>query len=286
MYVTCCSPSSADMINLELTPQVFAILSALIEERVGLSYAPSDQVLLGSKVASRASEAGFESLLDYYYFLRYDPDSEREFEALVNALVVNETFFFREFEPLQLAVTQFLLPRVEAGHTPRVWCAACSTGEEPLSLAMLLDRHGILGKVELVATDISTLALERARSGRHGRRSLRQGPAPEFAAKWLECDEDGVRVAAQLRDAIDWRQLNLVDSAAVRALGSFDVILCRNVLIYFRDELVSRVVRSLEESLCCDGALFVGVSESLMRFGSTLVCEERAGVFLYRKPPP
>lgn len=272
------------MAHLELTPQLFAILSALIEERVGLSYAPTDQALLASKVANRASDAGFESLLDYYYFLRYDPNSEREFEALVNALVVNETFFFREFAPLQLAVTQFLLPLVHAGHTPRVWCAACSTGEEPLSLAMLLEQHGILSKVELVATDVSTAALEKARAGRHGRRSLRHVPAPELVTKWLHLDDDGVRVAAELREAIDWRHVNLFDSAAVRALGSFDVILCRNVLIYFRDQLVSQVVQFIQERLRDGGALFVGVSESLMRFGSALECEERAGVFLYRKP--
>lgn len=272
------------MPTLELTPQLFAILSALIEERVGLSYTPTDQTLLASKVASRASEAGFESLLDYYYFLRYDPNSEREFEALVNALVVNETFFFREFAPLQLVVTQFLQPIVNSGHTARVWCAACSTGEEPLSLAMLLEQHGMLSRVELVASDVSTAALERARTGRYARRSLRHVPAPELASKWLTLDDDGIRVASELSTSIDWRQVNLFDSARVRALGSFDVILCRNVLIYFRDQLVSQLVQSLAERLNAGGALFVGVSESLMRFGSALECEERAGVFLYRKP--
>ena len=272
------------MTNLDLTPQLFAILSALIEERVGLSYAPTDHALLASKVSSRASEAGFESLLDYYYFLRYDADSAPEFEALVNALVVNETFFFREFAPLQVAVTQFLLPLVNSGHAPRVWCAACSTGEEPLSLAMLLDQHGILSQVELVATDVSTAALERARTGQHSRRSLRHVPSPELANKWLSVEDSGISVAAELRRAIDWRHLNLFDAEAVQALGSFDVILCRNVLIYFRDQLVSRVVGFLRDRLRAEGALFVGVSESLMRFGNALECEERAGVFLYRKP--
>lgn len=272
------------MANLELTPQLFAILSALIEDRIGLSYAPTDQALLASKVASRATDAGFESLLDYYYFLRYDSNSEREFEELVNALVVNETFFFREFAPLQVAVKQFLLPLASSGYTPRVWSAACSTGEEPLSLAMLLDQHGILSKVELLATDVSTAALERARTGLHSRRSLRHVPSPELVTKWLSVEEDGVRVASELRKTIDWRHVNLFDTEAVRALGSFDVILCRNVLIYFRDQVVSQVVERLQERLRADGALFVGVSESLMRFGNALECEERAGVFLYRKP--
>lgn len=272
------------MTNLELTPQLFTILSSLIEDRVGLSYAPSDRTLLASKLERRANEAGFESLLDYYYFLRYDPNGEGEVEALINALVVNETFFFREFAPLEVAVTQILLPLVNAGQTPRVWSAACSTGEEALTLAMLLDRHGILSQVELLASDVSTAALERARSGWHNQRSLRHVPAPELVTKWLRIEEHGVRVGPELVKSIDWRHVNLLDAAAVRALGSFDVILCRNVLIYFRDQLVSQVVGLLRERLRADGALFVGVSESLMRFGNTLECEERAGVFFYRKP--
>jgi chemotaxis protein methyltransferase CheR len=181
-------------------------------------------------------------------------------------------------------VTQFLVPLVNSGHTPRVWCAACSTGEEPLSLAMLLDQHGILPKVELVATDISTAALARARAGRHSRRSLRHVPSPALAHKWLSVEDSGITVLPELSQAIDWRHVNLFDTEAVAALGRFDVILCRNVLIYFRDQLVSRVVGSLRERLRDDGALFVGVSESLMRFGNALECEERAGVFLYRKP--
>src|SRR5262245_39642250 len=147
------------MDDLELTPPVFAILSALIEERIGLTYTLQDRELLASKVSARAAELGFGSLLDYYYYLRYDATSDTEFTALVNALVVNETFFFREFAALSVMVVELLAPRVRAGQTPRVWCAACSTGEEPISLAMLLEQHGLLGRVEIVATDISSNAL-------------------------------------------------------------------------------------------------------------------------------
>ena len=112
-----------------------------------------------------------------------------EFEALVNALVVNETFFFREFAPLQVAVTQFLLPLVNSGHRPRVWCAACSTGEEPLSLAMLLEQHGILSKVELVATDVSTASARCAR-GRDSTAGARCVTCPRLSSssKWLSVD--------------------------------------------------------------------------------------------------
>jgi chemotaxis protein methyltransferase CheR len=273
------------MTELQLTPPLFAILSSLIEERVGLCYTLQDQELLAAKLSPRALELGFGSLLDYYYFLRYDPESGSEFAALVNALVVHETFFFREFTPLSVMVTEFIAPLVRAGSRPRIWCAACSTGEEPLTLAMLLADHGLLERVELLATDISTNALARARSGEFSRRSLRHVPAPQLAARWLRVGERSVSIDPALVEAIRWRQFNLVDAEAFAALDPFDLILCRNVLIYFRDSMAARVVNLMSQRLRPGGALLVGVSESLMRFGTALSCEEHAGVFSYRKAP-
>ena len=274
------------MAELELTPPLFAILSALIEERFGLSYTLQDQELLASKLVPRVAELGMGSLLDYYYFLRYDPGSEQELTALANALVVNETFFFRELLPLSVMVSEVLVPLVRAGAKPRVWSAACSTGEEPLTLAMLLDEQGLLGKVEVLATDISSNALAKARSGQYSRRSVRHVPAPALAAKWLSEQEQTILVRPALRDAISWQQLNLMDREAILKLGSFDLILCRNVLIYFRDSTAARLVQDLAHQLRPNGVLLVGISESLMRFGTSLTCEEISGVFSYRKINP
>lgn len=274
------------MTDLALTPPLFAIFSSLIEERVGLCYTLQDESILGSKLSMRAVDRGFSSLLDYYYFLRYDAASETEFELLVNALVVNETFFFREFAPLSLLVSAFVAPLVAAGKDVRIWCAACSTGEEPLTIAMLLEQRGLLGTVELIASDVSSAALAKARSGQYGRRSLRTVAAPELCDKWLTVREQAVTVHPTLGRAVSWRQLNLLDQAAVRAIGPVDFIVCRNVLIYFRDATASRVVSSLADQLRPGGALLVGISESLLRFGTSLTCEESAGVFLYRKAAP
>jgi chemotaxis protein methyltransferase CheR len=268
---------------LPLSPPVFAILNALLEERVGLSYSLEDKDLLASKVAPRALEAGFDSLLDYYYFLRHDPSGEQEFEALVNSVVVNETYFFRELPQLQVLVSDYILPRLARGETPRVWSAACSTGEEPLTLAMLLAEQGVLDRVEIVASDISAHALERARSGEHSRRSLRQVAPLSLAARWLETRGERVIASSRLRDAIRWQRLNLLDEAGIATLGCFDFILCRNVLIYFKDATAVRVVKTLIDRLRPEGLLLVGVSESLMRFGTGLMCEEQGGVFVYRK---
>lgn len=269
---------------LELSPPVFAILSALIEEKLGLHYGILERDLLEDKVSTRALEAGFDSLLDYYYFLRYDPGGADELTALTDALVVGETYFFREHRPLRVLVDDFLTPWCKAGRRPRVWSAACATGEEPLSLAMMLAGRGLAGAVEIVATDISQRALDRARAGLYGARSLRTNPEPLLTERYLAATpQGGYRIDPALVTGISWRQVNLIDAAAVAALGVFDAVLCRNVLIYFRDDTIRAVVERLRGVLAPDGVLLVGVAESLLRFGTTLVGEERDGSFVYRK---
>jgi chemotaxis protein methyltransferase CheR len=228
-------------------------------------------------------EAGFESFLDYYYFLRYDPGGPAELDAMLESLVVNETYLFRELSALETMVTEFIAPAVNEGRRPRIWCAASSTGEEPHTVAMLLAAQGILEEVELIASDISVEALERARSGRFSRRAIRQ-QIPDFASPWLDVTEKGIAVSPRLTKAIDWRRINLMDDATIAALGAFDVVLCRNVLIYFSDPTIRRIIDRLSGVLKPSGVLLVGVSESLLRFGSSLICEEKNGVFLYRKP--
>lgn len=269
------------MTKLPLSPQVFAILSALVEERSGLHYSLSSIDLFAAKVSQRASEAGFESLLDYYYFLRYDTTSNEELAELVDALVINETYFFREADQLHVLVNDLLLPAVRAGQRPRVWCAACATGEEPLTIAMMLAERGILGKVELVATDIGRRALGKARDGVYGARALRA--LPPSARRWFVSVGAEHRVDADLRAAIQWRRVNLIKPEEFSSLGTFDAIVCRNVLIYFSEATIRRVMDGLAASLRPGGRFLVGASESLLRLGTLLRCEERGGAFFYSK---
>jgi chemotaxis protein methyltransferase CheR len=271
-------------LSLPLSPQVFAILSALVEDRTGLHYDLRELELFAERVSGRATERGFESLLDYYYFLRYDPGAEAELALLVDALVVNETYFFRELSPLKIVVNELLPPLLARGVRPRIWCAACSTGEEPLTLAMLLDEAKLLEQVTIVASDISARALAQARAGVYRRRSLRSLPAG-VVGRWLEGDESGMRVATHLADAITWRRVNLVDEREPSELGTFDIILCRNVLIYFRDQTIEKVVERFWQQLEPDGYLVVGASESLLRFKVAFACHEQGGAFFYRRQP-
>lgn len=270
---------------LSASRPVFAILSTLVEERAGVHYGSDDQELFLERVSDRARDEGFDSLLDYYYYLRYDPAGSVELDRLVEHLVVHETFFFRELEPLRRVVSHFVLPALRAGKKPRIWSAACATGEEPLTLAMLLAQENVLSECEIIASDISERALEKARGGRFSKRSLRSGMDAELAQRWLYEDSDKLRVAPELAAAVAWKRINLCDRSETETLGQFDVIICRNVLIYFRDETVVRVLEGLSGQLRGGGALLVGVSESLLRFGTALECEELERVFFYRKAP-
>ncbi|WP_394828090.1 CheR family methyltransferase [Pendulispora albinea] len=266
-----------------MSPQLFAILSRLVEERTGIHYDTGDREIFVSKATGRALTAGFESLLDYYYFLRYDAGSTAELDALIDALVVPETYFFREAHALRVAIETWIRPAVRRGRGARIWSAACSTGEEPLTLAMLLDESGLLPSVEIVASDLSTRALAVARAGGpYGDRSLRALP-PNVLGRWLELDGSGaVHARPELLRAIAWRRINLCEPPAIANLGSFDLLVCRNVLIYFADENIARIAVSLSSALRPEGRLLLGASESLMRFGTLLECEEQQGAFFYR----
>ena len=270
---------------LRLTPPVFTILRHLIEEATGIRYELDDIDLVLEKIRPRLEEHELDSVLDYYYFLRYDAGGAAEIEKLTELLVVNETYFYRERAQLDTLVSEILPPCVARSprRRARVWSAACSTGEEPLTLAMMLADAGMLEAVDILATDLSRRVLAKAAEGVYGGRSFRS--LPPSAEKYFAPREGTTKsVRADLRAAIRWERLNLLDEPAVLAAGHFDAILCRNVLIYFADPTVQSVAHSLTRALAPGGVLLIGASESLLRFGTELECSELGGAFFYRKP--
>ncbi len=270
------------------SPALLSVFSALVEDSIGLHYGPHDAALFADKLQARATVAGFDSLFDYYYFLRYDPESRPELARLLEALVVHETYFFREQGTLDAAVSHLIAPAIARGERPRIWSCACSTGEEPLTLAMILAGKGLLDSCDLVASDVSPDAVARARSGLFGGRALRALPAAAKERWFTEASgsdrPDRLLIDPRLLRSIEWRTVNLLDGAEVAAVGPADLVLCRNVLIYFSDVTIGRVVDHLSARLRPEGRLAVGASESLLRFGTVLTCEEIGGAFFYRRP--
>src|SRR5690606_19955515 len=226
---------------------------------------------------ARMAVAGFDSPLDYYYYLRYDDRGHTETAALVELLVVGETYLFREAGALAAAVEHVVRPAVERRGRASIWCAATASGEEPVTLGMLLADAGLLRQSTILATDVSERALARARTATFGRRSARAlqpdfvGRDPDhrrLADRWLVAEGDRLRARAEILAPITFRRLNLVDAPEVANLGTFDLVLCRNVLIYFADETVRVVVTALAERLAEGGRLLLGASESLLRLGT------------------
>lgn len=267
---------------IALSPQLFTVFADLVESASGLHYAPADRELFASKLSAHAAERGHDELLDYYYRLRYDDADGAELASLIEALLVHETYLFRELAPLVELVDSHVVPIVRARKRARVWSAACSTGEEPYALAMLLDARGVLDAVEIIATDLSPVAIQRAREGKLGRRALRDGHPADLVSRYTDATAQGITVVGRIRNAVKFSTMNLV-GPATPWLGVFDVILCRNVLIYFRDAQIMQVIDRLADHLERDGLLAVGVSESLLRFGTKLSCEERGSAFFYRR---
>jgi chemotaxis protein methyltransferase CheR len=269
-------------------PSVVCLLRSLVEERLGLRYADADLPNLLDRIEGRARAVGSRTLLEYYNRLRGCDDDmgpTAEWLALADHLVTTETYFFRETAPLETLIEEEVVPRLRRGLRLRLWSAGCATGEEPLTLAVLLAERHCLDQVVLWASDISPGALARARTGRYPASALRLPALPEAARRWMTRQPDGsIEVAPELVARVHWQPVNLLAGASVNALGVFDIVLCRNVLIYFSDRATRAVVTSLTEALRPGGVLITGVSESLQRFSPSLTCEEHHGAFYYRRP--
>ena len=260
--------------------RAFGLFRDLIHERAGLRYREADAPLLASKLEPLAEAAG-GSLLDFYYSLRYDdPDGEAT-QALIEALVVHESYLFREEAVLTFIVESIVRPRHDRGLRSRIWSAACARGEEPFSLAMRLADAGVLDSTDLLASDISSRALDAAKRGLLSRRALRRAQGRPELARYTVTEGEHTVVTPRIRDSVEFRRINLKDRAHLRGLGPFDAVLLRNALIYFDDQSASEVLENVGGLLDPHGAIFVGISESLLRFGR-FQCDERDGIFFYR----
>ncbi|MBY0521935.1 MAG: protein-glutamate O-methyltransferase CheR [Gemmataceae bacterium] len=273
--------------GISLPPSVFAILRDLIRERLGLQYEDEKRELLADKLSSRVQERGFESFLDYYYLLKYGPGAEDEWFQVMDALSVPETFFWREMEAVRALVDVIVAQHfaVSRAMPLRIWCAACASGEEPLSIVMALNEAGWLDRVpiEIRASDGSSAALARARQGVYRERAFRNLPV-SLRRKYFTEESDGKwRVVATIHRQVTWERANLLAEDEVASLARASVIFCRNVFIYFSAAAIARTVARFAASMAIPGHLFIGVSESLVRLTTDFELQEIGGAFVYVK---
>lgn len=259
---------------------------ALVRQRTGLIFSEARRPAFHSALASSMRRAG---LRDPGTYLARLGDESALLDDLVTEITVGETYFFREprqFDAIRHQIIPSLLSRQARERPLRVWSAGCATGEEPYTLAIVLRELGLAGAAHIVATDLSRAALTKARQARYTKWSLR-GVSDEVVRTYFEHAHDRFLLAPSIRDAVDFRYLNLAeDSYPSPSAGvwGMDLILCRNVLIYFGADTVARVARRLLDSLSDDGWLLLGASDPPL--GDLVPCDVVAtGAGLaYRRP--
>jgi chemotaxis protein methyltransferase CheR len=256
--------------DLEPSPEALEEVARLVYGATGMVFGPAKAYYVKRRLTARAAASGVASVPDYLRRLRHDP---AEAQALINSLTVGETYFFRELAQLE-ALSRTLLPelvsRRQPGDKVRLWSMPCATGEEAYSLAIwLLDHWRMVDAyhVEIVGSDVDTAALETARVGRYGPRALERLPRTALDAYFEPPGPEGRRLIRDLRESVSFHPANLVDATSLAAQGRFDVIFCRNVLIYFDDPARSRAVELLHDRLNLGGFLCLGQAETLANAG-------------------
>ncbi|HEX7704956.1 MAG TPA: protein-glutamate O-methyltransferase CheR [Thermoanaerobaculia bacterium] len=254
--------------HMELPDDVFRLLREQIYKRSGMWFSESSKYLLQKRLSPRARELNFDTFQKYFYFLQYDPRAEAEFDQIFDLVTTNETYFFREPAQLQAFIEEIVpdLLSKKALRKIRIWSAGCSSGEEPYSIAMLLQEAGWYEKAafEIFASDINQQVLSKARKGLYRENAFR-ATSEELRQKYFNREADGSwQIRDEIRNRVSFGRLNLYDEARVSLLGHLDVVFCRNVIIYFDDASKKVVVKNFYNRLVDGGYLLLGHSESLI----------------------
>ncbi|MBL6936515.1 MAG: protein-glutamate O-methyltransferase [Alphaproteobacteria bacterium] len=249
-----------------MIPSNFEFMAALLKEKSGLIITADKIYLLDARlspIARKHNLAGLDALV----MAMRAPLATALVNEVVDAMTTNETSFFRDktpFDALKNSLIPGLVARRAAQRSIRIWSAACSTGQEPYSLVMMLrDQFPALKdwRIEIVATDLSPTVLQRARDGVFTPFEVQRGLPIQMLVRHFDQVEQNWQIKPDLRRMIDFRPLNLLSD--ISALGKFDIILCRNVLIYFDQLTKGTVLSRMARMLPADGALILGGAESV-----------------------
>lgn len=274
------------MIHSQPATNATRILAGLLEARTGQQIAPSRYWRIQTALAPVIKAQGIPDL-DALVAVLSDPDNESLVQDALAAMLNNESFFFRDtamFASLRADAFTALRARRAARRAIRIWCAGCSTGQEVYSLAMLFDADGDKWadwKIEIVGTDISAPVIARARAGQYSQFEIQRGLAVDYMLRYFTQVGDEWVIDPKLRAMVRFQEDNLIKPRA--DLGRFDLILCRNVLMYFAPETRHMAYAKLERSLADDGMLMLGAAETVLgQTGLFSATREMRG--LYCKP--
>ena len=255
--------------------------------RTGISYTETKRFYIERRLIDRMDQVGTQSFAAYMNLIRAGGP---EAEQVINSFTVNETYFYREEHQLR-CLSRDLLPDQVAKRRPgdlvRIWCVPCSTGEEPYSVAIwLLENWRLVDayNIEIVGSDIDTRVLAAALRGNYGERALSRLPA-EVLEQYFEPPYLGQRqLIKDIRESVKFNQVNLLNAGNMAAQGHFDVILCRNVLIYFDDASRAEASVNLYNALSPGGFICLGHSESMTRISKRFKVRRFEDAIVYQRP--
>lgn len=279
--------------DVDLSEEEFRLLRDFIHERFGIYFEESQKGSLRSRLQRRVASLDLLSFEDYYHYLRFGPQRTDELQRVISHLTNNETYFFREMAQLQV-FGDHVLKRLKEKKTAsgdrrlRVLSAGCSTGEEPYSLAMILYDSGQFfwnWDVQVVGLDVDPLALEKARRAIYFHNSFRS-VSPALVERHFVKRAAGHEVREAIRRMVQFRQGSILDRESYEGLAPLDAVLCRNVLIYFSEAAIRRVVSRFLELLAPGGFLLLGHAESLSRVTDAFTPIRFKGAMVYEKPEP
>jgi chemotaxis protein methyltransferase CheR len=275
----------------ELTTEQYTRLRDLVCSKLGLFFEATRAQFLQKRVEKRMEALNLETAEDYIRHLRFHDPTGAEMQEFANLITTNETYMFREFDQLR-AFSDFALPEVletkrkNGDNRLRIWCAGCSTGEEPYTLAIILRevlQEAAAWKIEIVATDIDENALARVREGLYDEHAIRHVPI-EYLDRHFGREGDHYRLHPETRALVLAEHLNLYDRTAMRSYRRFDFIFCRNVLIYFSNETRKAVVDYFYTALNVGGFIFLGHAESVGRISNSFRLVRLGEHLSYKKP--
>jgi len=259
----------------QITDSEFNTLKELVLKTLGIRLSDSKKVLVISRFSSKLRDLGINTFQEYISYLNECAEPAREMEDLINRITTNETSFFREFKHFEY-MTDVLLPHIQNEKKNRsdtkemrIWSSACSSGEEPYSIAMTMSEYNEQNppiKFKILATDVNTEVLEEAYHGIYDEKNLGKHVHANKYFKYFDRLSDGkIKVKDSLKSKISFRRLNLMDQR-YPIKEQMDLIFCRNVMIYFSEEMKSHVLKMFYNYLKDTGTLFVGHSENLFMY--------------------
>jgi chemotaxis protein methyltransferase CheR len=258
------------------------LLRDLIHEYTGIYFDAGRLDIMLDKLSGLVSARGYRSYMEYYYLLKYEDRERLEWQKVIEVLSVQETYFWREMAQIN-ALVKILVPRwFEQGKAPlRIWSAACATGEEPYTIAMALLEAGWGNHpIDIVASDASEAALEKARRAVYRERAFRSLPA-SLQQKYFTEVRDGLELVPEIRSRIRFHRANILEKREIAGLSCAPVVFCRNVFIYFSPDTIRRALYYLADGMPSGAHLFVGASESLRKLSDDFVLQEIEDAFVY-----